>query len=229
MEDQQQPTAQDFESALAQPDPVMEGLTPEEAAVAAKILPRIAAKANTMAEAKKAKELKERMDALISENSKLMERKIEEFRKQLTPPTQDEIHAMLEQEYAEFRLKAGRGTESKEFVLQELPMAVEAKVVKAIQKTLVDNLTLLQRVKWDTGDKSLADKVANLVEMVPGAMETLANITAMCLGGDVTGQWVMDNVSLTRMAAILQAQWSVGRYRDFLSLVSRFSGFQMTT
>lgn len=210
----------------AMPEELLQFENDQERSIAARLLPVIAEKANRQAEANKAKELEKFVGELQTENKRVLDAKLEEFRKAMVPPTPEELQKVLDQEYLEFSLKLKDRNGSKDFVIRELPMAAEAKVVKMLQKTLSSRLKDLSSVEW-SAELSMVERIARLMEMVPGALETLSDCLAICLDPwdeqHVTGEWVQQNVSSSRMANILNAQIEVSRLRDFLSLASRFS------
>lgn len=213
--------------ALTTEDDSLAGLTEEEAKVASKILPALAAKANSLAEAKKAKEVAEFIDKLVVEQKEKLKTAIEEIRKSMVPPSPEELQTLLDQDYLEFKLKLG--SDKKEFVLCELPLAAETKIVKLLKKTLGEHLKELARIEW-SGSK--LDRINQIVEAVPSAVETLAGLVAICLNprGEfdfVTQEWVMLNIGSNRMVNILTAQIEVNRYRDFFSKGSRLFRLQM--
>lgn len=210
-------------------------LTPEEQVVAKKLIPIIAAKANARAEANKAKALETFQSELIASNKKWMEEQLEKWRKEMTPPSTEDINTLLNQEYAEFPLHIkesnGSGVKQRDFVIRELPLSVEIKVLKAIQKTLGARIKEFSAIEWNTASSTL-DRIQRLVDMVPGALETLAECCALCLDpfqeAKIDQEWVLRHVGLTTLTAILTAQEKASRYRDFLSLSSRFIPGAMT-
>ncbi len=225
MEENQVPN--EIEEVLGAAPDELAGLTEEEAKVAAKLLPIIAAKANAMAEINKARELDKVVTELRDQNKKILEEKIEEYRKQLTPPTPEELTTLLNQEYVEFpvKLRNGNGT-VKTFTIRELPLEAETKLMKAIQKTLGERLVEIGRLDWSAG-MSMVERIDKIMTMVPGAVDTLADCCAVCLdpyGEDehITGEWVRKHVGAQKFAAIIHAQIEASRYRDFLSLAGRF-------
>jgi hypothetical protein len=226
----------------AEQDPVQAVLnsfaTEEErqlaAKVGAKLLPVLVAKAQTAAEAKLADRLRQEVNALAEENSKLITAKLEEYRKQLTPPTPDDIQKVLSQEYVEFKVQVGNNGSRKEFVIRELPLVAEQRLVKTLSKTLGERVQDFSRLNWQQAmDGDMLTRIMHIAQVVPGTMETLAECCAVCLDpfGDVpeiTPQWVEKNIGLSRVLAILDAQMKAGRYRDFFSLVSRYIPQTMT-
>ena len=195
------------------------------AAIGARILPVLAGRANALAEKHKAEELQKLVTQLTTDNKKLVEAKLEEYRKALTPPTKEDIQKILDQEYIEFTLKVGHGQEEKEFVIRELPLAAEVKIVKALSKTLGERLQDISRLDWSEG-LGIVEKVKQIMTVVPGAMDTLADCCAIVLDpwneNGITADWVMKNVGATRLINILSAQFEVSKYRDFFSQASRF-------
>lgn len=205
----------------------LSNLTEEEAKVAAKILPLIAAKANAKAELNKQQELAKEIAVIRDETKKILEEKIEEYRKMLTPPTPEELGALLNQEYAEFpvSLKNGSG-KTRQFIIRELPLEAETKLMKAIQRTLGERLVEIGRIDWSAG-MTTVERIEKVMTMVPGAVDTLADCCAVCLDPfgeqpDITGAWVLKNVGSQKLAAIIHAQIEASKYRDFLSLAGRF-------
>lgn len=212
------------------------GLSSEEAKIVARVLPLIADKANRAAESKKMAELQQAITTLTEENKKAMTAAVEKIKKDLTPPSPEDIEAILSQEYLEFPLKL-KGSD-RTFVIRELPLEAETKIVKAVQKTLAERLTEISRVDWSAG-MTVLDRINRVVEMVPGALETLSDCVAVCLdpygetlgtsGSEINGAWVRRNLSSNRIVAIIHAQIQAGRYRDFLSIASKLFPTLTTT
>lgn len=202
--------------------------TEEERQIAAKLIPIIAAKSNALAEANKARELTRLIDEIKAENSKVINEKIEEFRKQATPPSPDELQKLLDQEYVTVTLKLPSEAPGAmaEYTLQELPVAAERRLLLDLKKQIGPLLKDVAALKWDPG-ASMMEGIERLLEIAPGAIVALCGCCAVCLDpfGEkkITAEWVERNVSLTRIVMVLHAQISINRYRDFLSLVSRFS------
>jgi hypothetical protein len=203
--------------------------TPEERAIALKMLPVLQAKAiklaTASAEAAKAKELNQIVTELTAQNKKILDAKIEEYRKALTPPTAEELQKLLTQEFVTFQLKLRAGSAMRDFVIGELPMAAESRLMKMLNRTLGERLQEISRIDWKSSNTVL-DRVVKICEMIPGAMDTVADCCAVALdptGEDnsITGEWVRNNLGMSRIASIVMAQMEAGRYRDFLSLLSR--------
>lgn len=218
-------TTEDVSAALAGDDLA---LTDEQRTTLAQVLPQIVAKVRVEAEAKKAKELQKLVTALQEENTKALESKVEEIRKVLTPPTPEELTTMLNQEYAEFAIKLRDKSGIREFVIRELPLAVEQKVLRVIQQTLRTRLTEIGQLDWQAGSSSMVDRLEKLLQVAPGLLDTVCECCAVCLDPfneqpDIDKEWVQKNVGSQRLLGIIRAQLEAGRYRDFLSHVSRFT------
>lgn len=199
---------------------------PKEREIAARLLPKLADSANRQAEANKAKELKRTVDELVAQNKDTITAHLEKLTKSATPPTQEELTRLVSQEYADVDIKLRAGGIDKSFTIRELPMDIEKRVIKALQKTIKDRVQEFGRVDWGE-DKSLINQIIKIMDMVPGTIDTLAEIAAVCLDpyqedSKINGDWVRANVSMTRLAGIIITQLEVNRYRDFLSLTGRF-------
>ena len=232
------PTPEEVTEALAGPettaipDEVKMFETSEERDIALRLIPvltlKATAQAKITAEAQKATEMQEWVDKLIAENQEILKAKLAEFQKSMTPPTAEELQKILSQEYVEFSLKLRYDGKAREFMIRELPLAAETRLMKMVQKTLASMIKEIGAIDWQSkvGSNTMVERIMKILEMVPGAIETLSDCCAVCLdplGEDdkITGEWVQKNIGLGRLASILQAQLEVGRYRDFFSQVSR--------
>jgi hypothetical protein len=74
---------------------------------------------------------------MIVENKKVVEAAIERFRKEMAPPSEEDIQKLLSQEYVEFKIEVPVKGEIKHFTLRELPIAVEKKMFKRVKTILV--------------------------------------------------------------------------------------------
>lgn len=231
MEEEKIPSVEEVESALGTGQDEL-NLSPEERVIIAKVLPRLTAKISAQAEANKHKELEKLWTQQVEENKKALTEKIEEIRKAMTPPSPDELQALLNQEYVEYTLRLKAGPVTKDFVIRELSVEVETRILKVVQKTLGERLTEIGQIDWASG-MTMLEKLERVMSMVPGALETVSDCCAICLdpyGEDdtINGAWVRKNIGAQRLLAILHAQISVSRYRDFFSLASRFFPGTMT-
>lgn len=216
------PTEQIVADILATPELTFE--TEQEREIAAKLLPGLAAKANALAEANKMRELNSLVEGIRVENKKAIEEKLEEYRKSMTPPSTDELQVLLSQEFVEFKFKLIHDGVQKDFVIRELPLQTETNIIKALRRTLAERVQEISSIEWLPGMASI-ERVQKVMELVPGAIETVADCVALCLDPfqekSIDGKWVMRNVGSSRMMAIIHAQIQASRYRDFLSLASR--------
>lgn len=216
------PTAEQVAEALTVP-PEIE-LTEEEKPIAVKLLPMLARQANEKAEAARADSLNTEVLALRDEFKKQMEVELAKLRKANEPVTPEEMAKLLNQEYLEFSLSVrGRNREERVFMIRELPVAVEKKLLDTVRRTLSSRLKEIAAIDWTAGLTNL-EKVERSVDMVPGALEVLAECCATCLDPfsedeAINAQWVLDNMNVYRMYAVLQAQAAASRWRDFFSLV----------
>jgi|SRR5581483_6576971 len=200
--------------------------TDEERAVAARILMPLAARINVLSEARQAKRLDKLTQDLINDNKKLIETEIDKIRKAHTPPSDADLQKLLSQEYAEFTVEVRVAEGSRTFTIRELPMSIETKIIQVIRRTLVERLQSISTIEWDPGANML-ERLQKVLDVVPGALSTLAECVALCLDPfgehSVSAAWVADNIGATRMLNILRAQLAAGRYRDFASGISQLT------
>lgn len=228
--DTQLPTLDEVNTILGKPEPdELENLPPEEAAIAAKLLPLLTAKANQQAEATKAKELQRIVMEIRDSNEERLTKQLEEIRKSLTPPSPEEIQSLLGQAYAEFKVKLRNDGTEIEFTIAELPVSVDVKVIKLVQSNLAPHMKEVASMEWN-GTGSVADRIVKLVGLLPSLVSVMAEIVALSLnpfGKEdwkfVTKDWVEAHLSMYRIATILEAQIEAGKYRDFLSRAFRYT------
>src|SRR6185369_16219744 len=84
--------------------------------------------------------LQEERKRLEEDNKKTIEEALAQWRKEQTPPTQEELSQLLNQEYAEFKVVLPWGSETKEFTISELPIAAEKKFYKLIKDKLIPRI-----------------------------------------------------------------------------------------
>jgi len=161
--------------------------------------------------------------ALKEDNRKMMESAIDQWRKEQKPPDQEDISKVLNQEYLTFTVKLPWGSETKEFVIHELPMGTERKIYSLIRDKLLPRLKDIQLVDLQQGD--IEEQAKALFNVLDPAMDILSEAVAIVLNPrgqepTVTSQWVQDNLSSYRIWNILTAQMEVNRLRDFFSGVS---------
>lgn len=222
MDEIQSATNSADEAVLADSD-LLTQFTPEEQVIAQRLIPVITRVAHQSAEARKAEQLQAEVAKLIEENKLAMQKQLDELKKAMTPPTTDELSALLNQEYVSFTAKLpGEGGGTRDFVICELPITVEKQIILAVHKALGPRIKEFTSIDW-TGGTTMLEKVNTLIQNVPGLLDTLAGVCALCLDpkGGVSAEWVMENMGSQKMLAILHCQIAASRYRDFLSLAAR--------
>lgn len=233
------PTLEETVAILESPvDDGLEALSQEEKPVALKLInspwyQKLLARVEASAEAKKAKELDAQVQALIASNKEMMTAELDKLRKANEPLSSTELEKLVSQEYLEFSITLPRHRERSErvFVIQEVPVRVEKKIVTTLRKTLGAMLKDMSSLNWTT-EMSNLERVQSLIDMVPGALETLAECAAICLNPrdeekEITADWVLDNLPAGKILAVLQLQAEANRWRDFFSLVFRAIPSQM--
>ena len=223
------PVAEDITSAIQDSTPdELTGLSPEEFATAQKIMPAIVAQANRTATAAHAKAIEREVTELKASNERMINTEIEKFRAQNKPLEPADITKLLSQEYAEFAVTVKDRRPDKDprvFMIRELPQAVEKKIMAIIQKTLVPHLKEFSSVEW-TSAATVAEKMQRVIDVVPGALDTLSQVAQIALDPygeeSVTVEWVQNNLSSFRIAAIVEAQLLTSKVRDFFLAASRF-------
>lgn len=221
---------------LADPDPLGD-LSPEEAAVGAKLLPLLTAKISATVRAEYGAEYRTQFDALQAANTVEMRKAIDGIRKAAEPLSKDEIGHLLSQEYGEFTVSlAGPGNATVQFTIRELPADAEKELTKAVRASVGPLLQVISSDEWASlAGASQLERFQKIIDLVPGAVDVLGACVATCLDpkkqhSHVTGPWVTETLSLGRMFSILVAQITAGNYRDFFSLACRlYQQNRMTT
>lgn len=236
MEENVLPSPEQVEEALkAEPEELDLFTSDEEKTIARKLIPLITKKAIETAEARKAKELEKVVAELTTSNEKMITAELDKLRKANEPLSSEELQKLVSQEYIEFQVsvnvrghKNGNGivhTEKRDFVICEVSARVEQKFLKAIKKTLADNIKEIAAIDW-SGMGGI-ERLQRVIDVVPTALDTLASCVALCLdphGEDkeIDGDWVLEHLQISQMIGVLQLQAEANRWRDFFSLASRF-------
>jgi hypothetical protein len=176
-------------------------------------------------------ELQKIQNQLQKENEKVVKEALERYRKEMLPPTEQDVQKLLEQEYVEFKMEIRvpqkDGEEkyiSKTFVIQELPQKVEKKIFKKIREVLTpfsEDLAALS-MKFLEGDAS--KKIVQLMNTFEPMLTVMGGIAAICLNPygedeDITEEWVIEHLSSTRIVKVVMAQVEANHMRDFFSLL----------
>jgi hypothetical protein len=182
-----------------------------------------------------------RISARIREdNTKIVAEAIERYKKELLPPSEQDVQKLLTQEYVEFKMdirfpvKNGPGEgstekwQTKTFVIQELPQKVEKRIYKKIKDVLVPFASESAALSMNMLEGDAAKKIVQIMNTFEPLLDVMAGIAAISLNPygedeDVTEDWVRDNLSSTRIVKIVTAQLEANRMRDFLSLLFRGS------
>lgn len=220
------PTKEEVESAIAEPEepPELAALSPEEKAVGIKLLPLLTAKIMEQAEARKTKKLLEEVEKIKASNAEMMQAEIKKLHERNKPPDPKQLEQLLSQEYGTMPVRIEGRTGVQNFTLRELPQEAEKRLMTLIQKYLVPHLKTLAAVEW-TSATTTAAKLQTVIDIIPDALDLLAACCVICLDpyGDVgiDQPWVQKNMSSARILNVVEAQVTVGKFRDFISAAYR--------
>jgi hypothetical protein len=168
------------------------------------------------------------------ENKKMVEAAIERFRKEMAPPSTQDIQTLLDQEYVEFKIevKAGKGEDAKvkHFTISELPIAVEKKILKKVKLILVPFASELSAISLNLLQGDAAKKIVQIMNTFEPMLDVMVSVCTICLNPndedeEVTDEWVLKYVSATRIVKIVTAQMEANKMRDFFSLLFRNTKF----
>jgi len=173
-------------------------------------------------------EIKKISARMQEENTKIVQEALERYRKEMTPPTSEDIQKLLEQEYLEFKVDVRVGGTSKNFVIRELPQKVEKRMFKKIKDVLVPFSSELESVKMNLLDGDPAKKIVQLMNTFEPIFELMVSVAAITLNpfGEEEGineEWISEHLSSTRIMHVVNAQMEANRMRDFFSLLSQSS------
>jgi len=226
MNQEEFPTREELESAIAEPvePPELASLSPEEKAIGAKLLPILTAKISQEAEARKAKKLAEEVEKLKAANEQMMRDEIQKLRDSQKPPDPKQLEQLLTQEYGEMEVPVRGKNGPQTFTLHEMPQEAEKRLVAIVQKHLVPHLRELAAVEW-TANTTTAEKYQRVIDIVPSALDMMAECCAICLDpyneAGITAEWVQKNMASLRILHVIEAQMTVSRFRDFISAAYR--------
>lgn len=174
-------------------------------------------------------QVKEISAKLQENNQKVMAEAVEKIRKEMAPPSSNDVQKLLEQEYEEFTVEVlGRGKKTKTFTLRELPQKVEKKIYKKIKDTLVPFSTEIASISMNLLEGDGAKKIVSIMNTFDPVLDVMVGIATICLNPygedeEVTEEWVAENLSSTRIVKVVTAQIECNRMRDFFSLLFRGS------
>jgi hypothetical protein len=159
------------------------------------------------------------------ENKKIVEEAITRFRKEMEPPSEEDIQKLLNQEYMEFEIDIKpRNGEKKHFVIRELSSETEKKIYKEVKRILVPFSSDLAALSMNLLEGDAAKKIVQLMNTFEPMLDVAVNVCAICLNPfgedeEVDEEWVRKNLSNTRIIKILSAQMEANKMRDFFSLL----------
>jgi autotransporter translocation and assembly factor TamB len=177
------------------------------------------------------KEINDISKKMTEDNKKIVAEAIERFRKEMTPPNEQDIQKLLNQEYVEFKIdiryqaKGGEDKwKTKNFVIQEVPNKVEKRIYASIKKILVPFATEIASITMNMLEGDAAKKVVQIMNTFEPLLDTMVSIATIVLNpydedAEVDEDWVRENLSSTRIVKIVNAQIECNRMRDFFSLL----------
>lgn len=164
---------------------------------------------------------------MIVENKKVVEAAIERFRKEMAPPSEQDIQKLLEQEYVEFSFEIHTGKDAtKHFTIRELPIEVEKKILKKVKTILVPFATELTGISMNLLEGDAAKKIIQLMNTFEPLLDVAVSVCTLSLNPfgedeEVNEDWVRAHLSSTRIVKIVSAQMEANKMRDFFSLLFR--------
>lgn len=171
-------------------------------------------------------QVKEVTEKLTEQNKVMLDETIEKIKKELAPPSTEDVQKLLEQEYIEFTLEVTdrKSKDKKKFVIRELPNAVEKKMYKKIKQILVPFSSDLAALSMNLMEGDAAKKIVNMMDTFEPMLEAIVSVCTICLDPfgeeeDVNEEWVRQNLSSTRIVKIVTAQMQCNKMRDFFSLL----------
>jgi len=171
-------------------------------------------------------QVKEVTQKLTEQNKQMLEETIEKIRKEMAPPSTEDVQKLLEQEYVEFEIdiKVHGKKESRKFVIRELPNKIEKKIYKRIKDIMVPFSSELAALSMNMLEGDVAKKIVQIMDTFEPMLDTVVGVCTICLNPfgeeeDVTEDWVRENLSSTRIIKIVTAQMQCNKMRDFFSLL----------
>lgn len=167
------------------------------------------------------------------ENKRVVEEALERYRKEMAPPSTEDVQKLLSQEYVEFKMEVkvpgvsgpdGHPAYTKEFVIQELPQKIERKIFKRVKDILLPFSEDLGALSIHLLEGDVSSKIIKIMNTFEPAFETMVAVSCICLNPyeedkEVTEEWVRDHLSSTRILRVVMAQFEVNHMRDFFSLL----------
>lgn len=189
--------------------------------------------------AKFAKEIEDFRTKMQADNDAALQRVIDDWKAQQQPPTVEEIHTLLSQEYLTFPVvipwESETSTEKERtFTIRELPQSIEKKFYKNFKEQVISRASDLGALTFDMLEGDVGAKITKLLEVLDPAFDLMADAVVMILNPrgkekEISREWVQENLSSYRQWNIIYAQVQVNRLRDFFSQLSRGSKGMTTT
>jgi len=169
-------------------------------------------------------EIQKTSNRLIEENKKLVNETIERLRKEMAPPSEQDLQKLLDQEYLEFTIELPVKGRKRKFTLKELPIAVEKKMFRKIKDILVPFSSELAALTVNMLEGDAGKKMVQLMNAFEPVLDVMIALCAICLNPyeeeeDITEEWVREHIGVTRMVKIVTVQLEVNKMRDFFSLL----------
>jgi hypothetical protein len=179
-------------------------------------------------DAKYAEILKEEVAKLRKYNDEQLAGVITDWKKELKPPSQEEVSQLLNQEYFEFEVALSTLEGKKTFIIRELPQAIEKKFYKQLKNSFMPRIQEFTKIFIEMSDKGdLEQKLITMLDMFEPLLDILTDVTVIILDphakDGITRQWVQDNLSSFRMWNLIVAQEMANRVRNFFSVASQSS------
>lgn len=177
------------------------------------------------------KKLQEQVNEIAArmseENKTMVTEAIEKIKKDMAPPSQEDLQKLLNQEYLTFKLdipvtNSGK-TEKRTFVIRELPQAIEKRMFDTIKTTLMPFASELASLSMNLMEGDASKKIVQLINTFEPILNLMTEIAAVCLDPfgteNIDANWVKDHLSSNRIAQVVTVQAQCNRLRDFFALL----------
>jgi hypothetical protein len=184
-------------------------------------------------EVKYARKYEELAEEVKRANTEQINAQFEALKKAQEPLKKEDIDKLLSQEYTEFSFKirykstdSGQDFAYKTFTIVEQSSAIEEKFYKILKKIIEPVLQEQSNIQFKLDKGSLLDKVQTILTVSETALAAGAELVSTILDpwkkdSDINPEWVKNNLSIERQAAIVMAQVEANKYRDFFSTAFR--------
>jgi hypothetical protein len=163
---------------------------------------------------------------LVEQNEKAFKNVVEQWKKDQTPPTPQEVQALIDGEFPEFPIAVNLKGQPVKGVIRELGAKHERKFVRIVREKapahfdIISGAILNFAAGQSTEDKLMA--ALGTLEPLSGLIsEATSIVLTAAIGYEVTAEEIDDSMSTTRQVLLLRAQFDANRLRDFFSHGSR--------